>query len=123
MLGAAVILAATATLVVPWFEVSIEHENRNFDTRFTITNTSAELQKVRINVWTDGGHSVLYYTTPIAAHASRTISMRDLVVSGEADICASPGHRIPIPNQELMRCALTTGCWVEMFESQGGCRR
>lgn len=34
--------ALLLALVVPYFEVSIEPENRNFDTRFTIANGSGE---------------------------------------------------------------------------------
>ena len=111
---AALLLGAAATLVVPYFEVSIEPENRNFDTRFTITNTSGEPQRARINVWTDLGHPVLYYTTLLDAHGSKTISMRDLVVDGIIDICASPGQRVPIQLQEAVRCQLTSGCKLDL---------
>lgn len=88
---AALVLAASATLVVPAFEVSVEPDNRNFDTRVTITNVSDEEQRARIDVWTDRGHPVLYYTTKLDARVSKTISMRELIVNGAADICASPG--------------------------------
>jgi len=111
---AALLLGAAATLVVPYFEVSIEPENRNFDTRFTITNTSGVPQRARINVWTDRGHPVLYYTTLLDAHDTKTISMRDLVVDGIADICASPRGRVPIQLLEAMRCQLTTGCNIDL---------
>ena len=111
---AALLLGAAATLVVPYFEVSIEPENRNFETRFTITNTSGEPQRARINVWTDRGHPVLYYTTMLDAHGSKTISMRDLMVDGIIDICASPGHGVPIQLREAVRCQLTTGCKLDL---------
>lgn len=130
---AAVLLSATATLVVPYFEVSIEPENRNFDTRFTIQNTSAERARARINVWTDRRHPVLYFTTLLEPHASKTISMRELLVSGLADICArtygdvteSSGEpqRIPIQLQEGVRCQLTTGCRVDWAPYRLDCRK
>ena len=118
---AALLLGAAATLVVPYFEVSIERENRNFDTRFTITNTSGEPQRARINVWTDLGHPVLYYTTLLGPHASKTISMRDVIVDGIVDICASPGGGVPLPLQEAMRCSLTTGCKLELTPFRLNC--
>ena len=114
---AALVLGAAATLVVPWFEVSVEKENRNFDTRFTIENASDEAQKARINVWTDRGTPVLYYTTLVEPHAKKTVSMRELLVDGMADICAHGGPvRIPIRLQEQVRCSLTTGCKVELWD-------
>lgn len=97
-------------LLAGYFEVSIEPANRNFDTRFTIVNGSAEAQRARINVWTDHDHPVLWYTTLIEPHASKTISMRELLVDGTADICASPGGKVPIRLLEAVRCTLTTGC-------------
>jgi hypothetical protein len=123
MLASAIVLAATATLVVPYFEVSIEPENRNFDTRFTIANESAEPAKARINVWTDRGHPVLYYTTLLEPKSSKTVSMRDMILTGAADICASPGHRVPIVLQEAMRCQLTTGCRVDFFKEEDCSKR
>lgn len=123
MLAAIAVLAASATLVVPWFEVSIEPANANFDTRITISNTAAELKKARINVWTDRGHPVLYYTTPLESHSSKTISMRDLIVFGRADICANPGMSIPRSLQQMMRCTLTTGCLMDFTTQQGRCAR
>jgi len=93
-----------------YFEVSIEPANRNFDTRITIVNGSAEAQRARINVWTDHDQPVLWYTTPIETHGSKTISMRELLVNGAADVCASPGASVPVRLQEEVRCELTVGC-------------
>jgi|GEM_PF-5984102 len=102
--------ALLLALVLPYFEVSIEPENRNFDTHFTIVNGSAEKQRARINVWTDHNRPVLWYTTLLDPHASKTISMRELLVNGIVDICASPGEKLPIRMREEVRCELTSGC-------------
>jgi len=131
---AALLLGATATLVVPYFEVSIEPENSNFDTRFTIENTSDARARARINVWTDRGHPVLYFTTLLDPHASKTISMREILVSGMADICArsyeggvteSSGNPqyIPIQLQEGVRCQLTAGCRFDVNGFRLDCTR
>jgi hypothetical protein len=117
------LLLATATLVLPWFEVSVEPNNPNFDTRFTITNESNEPAKARINVWTDRSHPVLYYTTLLEPKSSKTISMRDLLLSGMADICASPGHRVPVVLQQTVRCQLTTGCRYDLFAGGPDCSK
>jgi hypothetical protein len=123
---AALILSAAATLVVPYFEVSVEPENSNFDTRFTIENTSDANARARINVWTDRDHPVLYYTTLLEPRASKTISMRELLVSGMADICAKSSSEgftessgeasrsVPGPLLEAVRCQLTTGCHLDL---------
>ena len=131
---AALLLSATATLVLPYFEVSIEPENRNFDTRFTIENTTAERARARINVWTDRRHPVLYFTTLLEAHESKTVSMRELLVSGMADICArtseegvteSSGNpqQIPIQLGEAARCQLTSGCRLELTPFRLDCTK
>lgn len=131
---AALILSASATLVVPYFEVSIEPENRNFDTRFTIENTSDERARARINVWTDRDHPVLYYTTLLDPHASKTISMRELLVSGKAGICARSHEGgftedpdgfqiIPSQLQEAARCQLTAGCRLELVPFRLDCTK
>jgi hypothetical protein len=104
------LMLAAATMVLPYFEVSVEPGNRNFETRFTITNVSDEPQDARINVWTDRGYPVLWYTTKLGPHASKTISMLDLIVAGKADICGSPGQSVPLIVMAAMGCTLTTGC-------------
>jgi hypothetical protein len=116
------ILAASAALVLPAFEVSVEPENRNFDTRVTITNVSDDVQRARINFWTDAGHPVLYYTTKLEARASKTISLRDVIVDGTVDICASPGARVPDALKHTVRCQLTIGCPAGLHDSNADCR-
>lgn len=120
---ALLVLAASATLVLPAFEVSVEPGNKNFDTRLTITNVSGDEQRARINLWTDRGHPVLYYTTKLEPHASKTLSLRDVIVDGTVDICASPGARVPPMLQHAVRCQLTTGCILEMGSTDTECRR
>lgn len=117
-----VVLAASATLVLPAFEVSVERQNKNFDTRLTIRNVSDAPQPARINVWTDRGHPVLYYTTKIEAGAAKTISMRDVIVDGVVEICASPGARIPEALRYTMHCQLTTGCAPPATAADAECR-
>lgn len=119
----ALVLAATATLVLPAFEVSVEPGNTNFDTRVTITNVSDAEQRARINVWTDRGHPVLYYTTKLEPRQSKTISMRNLIINGVADICASPGALIPQVLKEALLCQLTVGCRLEIQGLQIDCTR
>lgn len=100
---------AILSLVVPYFEVSIEPDNRNFDTRITIANSSAEAQKVRVNLWMDRARAIFWYTTEIEARGTKTISMRELLVDGKLSVCIGPpdaGSRI----MGAARCTLTTGC-------------
>jgi hypothetical protein len=127
---AALVLTAAATLVVPYFEVSVEPENSNFDTRFTIENTSDAQVRARINVWTDRNHPVLYYTTLLEPRAAKTISMRELLVSGKAGICArgsgedATGYQIiPFVMLEAVRCQLTTGCRLNLAPYQLDCTK
>lgn len=118
----AALLLATSALVLPYFEVSVEPANRNFDTRFTITNSSPTVQCVRVAVWTDHGTPVLWFNTAIPRRGSKTMSMRDMLVSGKLPIC-NAASSVPSWLIEGTRCALTTGCPYPSMGTQTDCSK
>jgi hypothetical protein len=74
---------AAATLLLPYFEVEYDQpQNEGLNTIFTVINTSATPQIVRVTVWTDWGFPALYFTMYLTGYDAHTVSMYEMLARG-----------------------------------------
>src|ERR1051326_2491587 len=74
---------AAATLLLPYFEVEYDQpQNEGLNTIFTVINTSAAPQIVRVTIWTDWGYPATYFSMFLTGYDAHTISMYDILARG-----------------------------------------
>lgn len=70
-----------ATLLVPYFEVDLDHCDRS--TRITVTNASSESTLVEVTVWSDLGVASLDFNIYLTGYDVQTFDMGDMLCDGE----------------------------------------
>jgi hypothetical protein len=87
--------ALVFSLLLPYFEASLR--NPQWDTTFTVTNTTAVTQIARVTVWTDRGMPVVFFPFALAGHATVKLSIHDLL----NDTAQVPGPNLPSDNATI----------------------
>jgi len=81
---------AAATLLLPYFEVEYDQpQNEGLNTVFTVINTSAAPQIVRVTIWTDWGFPATYFSMFLTGYDAHTISMYDILARGNYPVTSS----------------------------------
>jgi hypothetical protein len=74
-------LTPAATLLLPYFEVDLEH-GFGETTLFTITNTTSIEQIARVTLWTDLAYPVMTFNIYLTGYDVQSISLYDVLVRG-----------------------------------------
>jgi hypothetical protein len=95
-------LLPAATLLLPYFEVDVEHHTRT--TLFTITNVAPREQIARVTLWTDYAYPVLTFNVDLTGYDVQSIDLYDVLARGaltgaESGTCRSA----PLPPESVAR--------------------
>ncbi len=79
-----------ATLLLPYFEVDTQSSASSaVNTVFTVINTSAEPQIVRVTIWSDFGFPVLSFPMFLTGYDVQSLSMYEMVARGNVPVTYS----------------------------------
>jgi hypothetical protein len=84
-------VAPAATLLLPYFEVDLNHPNRQ-TTQFSVNNASAQAILAHVVVWSDLSVAVLDFNIYLTGYDVQTIDLRDLIAGGVLPQTASAGQ-------------------------------
>jgi len=81
-------VVAAATLLIPYFEVSLERPE-SLTTLFSVTNVDAEPALVKVVLWTDRAVRTLAFEVYLAGFDVQTFNIKDLLVDGRLPVTGS----------------------------------
>src|ERR1700719_2623576 len=80
-----------ATLLLPYFEVSLDDPN-GLTTLFSINNAAAAAVLAHVAIWSDLSVPVVNFNVYLTGYDVQTINLRDIVVYGHLPQTASAGQ-------------------------------
>jgi len=80
-----------ATLLLPYFEVSLEDPN-GLTTLFSINNAAAAAVLTHVSIWSDLSVPIMSFDVYLTGYDVQTINLRDVIVNGNLPQTASVGQ-------------------------------